>query len=151
MFLKNKYRFIRKHMYSANRFICRVLAVLIYVPRSNYPFLKTADNFCEQARNFAHVTFATLRRNRSVAALLQKNIYEFVRFSSQDWSGQPVAPRRLRGASWSLLRSSWGSPWVSGWIFWPNLNKNAISAKWACLKMSGMLVFQKWKPLQGAS
>ena len=36
-------------------------------------FLKTADNFCAQARYLVHVTFATLRRNRSVASLLQKN------------------------------------------------------------------------------
>ena len=88
---------------SPNRFICRgsdgVGLRGCYGPVPA-PFAKTADNFCAQARYFVHVTFATLRRNRSVAHFRQKNTYEFVRFSFQDWSGSPVASRELGDAFW---------------------------------------------------
>ena len=47
------------------------------------PSAKTADNFCAQARYFVHVAFATLRRFRSVAPLLQKNIMVSAHFSFQ--------------------------------------------------------------------
>ena len=97
------------------------------------PFAKTAANFCAQARYFVHVTFATLRRNRSVAHFRQKNTYEFVRFPFQDTSSYAGLPSLPLGGFLELV----------GPIFWPNMSKSAISWKWACLKISGMLVFQK--------
>ena len=48
--------------------------------------LKTADNFCAEARYFVHVTFATLRRFGRSHHFRQKNTYEFVRFTFKSCS-----------------------------------------------------------------
>ena len=66
------------------------------------PFAKTADNFCAQAWYFVHVTFAALRRNRSLAPLLQKNTMVSTQNVVQDCT------TALQGqmASESLLRAS---------------------------------------------
>ena len=84
--------------YSPNRFICRGSDGLgnTCLGPEVAKFLKTADNFCAQARYFVHVNFASLRRFCSVASLLQKNTYEFIRVSSKSWSktrlSQGVSP-----------------------------------------------------------
>ena len=72
--------------HSPNRFICRGpggLGNTGFGPELD-PSAKNADNFRAQTRYFVHVTFATLRRNRSVTHFRQKNTYEFVGFPSQD-------------------------------------------------------------------
>ena len=58
--------------YSPNRFMCRGSAGLgkYGLELSPDPFVKTADNFCAQARYLVHVAFASLRRKYLVAALL---------------------------------------------------------------------------------
>ena len=68
--------------------------------------LKTADNFCAQARYFVHVAFATLRRKHSVAPLLLKNTMVLAHFSFQtEFQGLGVTDG-LRDPPEGLLRVS---------------------------------------------
>ena len=66
--------------------------------------LKTADNFYAQARCSVHVAFATLRRNYSVASLLQKTQYKINIFPPKVVPG----PDCLRESPKGHVRAIWG-------------------------------------------
>ena len=69
-------------------------------------FLKTADNFCAQARYFVHDAFATLRRKYSVASLLQKNIMVSAQNAFQDGPRALEAQMASEVASEGFLKAS---------------------------------------------
>ena len=67
------------------------------------PVVKTADNFCAQARYFVHVTFATLQRKHSVTPLLQKNTMVSAQNPSKTDLAHQLPPESWEMPSGSLL------------------------------------------------
>ena len=67
---------------------------------------KIASHFYAQARYFVHVTFATLRRNRSLVPLLQKNNVVGAHFPSKTGLAHQLSPESWGMPSGSLLKAS---------------------------------------------
>ena len=81
-------------------------------------FLNSADNFCAQARYLVHVAFVILRRNRSVASLLQKNTMVSSHFPLKVVPRPDClkkSPQGLLRAVWSVLRASCRASWRASW------------------------------------
>ena len=104
-------------------------AMVCLVTRSRH----ASTHFCCYFTYFVHVTFTTLQRNGPFFQICCKLQYK-INFFGLSWSLVPL---------WQVSACLvWYSDhiWV---IFWANMNKSAISSKWAYPKISGMSIFQK--------